>query len=74
MDDNKLTELFADEIRAQLSQLNSIAVPGFGTFSAEKSDEHIETDPASGQQRLCPPRIDIRFKPSVLLRKRIGDE
>lgn len=53
------------------SELNSVAVPGVGNFVAEKTDEQIETDPATGERRLLPPAIRMTFKPSVVLRKKL---
>lgn len=46
---------------------DSIAIPGFGTFSSVKTDEQIcETD---GKRMLMPPHIGLTFRPSVILRK-----
>lgn len=50
---------------------NSIAVPGFGRFSVVKDEEHISKDLTSGKTYLFPPRIDISFIPSELLKKAV---
>ncbi|MBO4945218.1 MAG: HU family DNA-binding protein [Muribaculaceae bacterium] len=52
--------------------LDTVAIPGFGNFMAEKEDEHIEMDPVSQQRTLMPPQIKVSFRPSVILRKRIN--
>lgn len=53
------------------SDLDSVAVPGFGTFKAEKSDEHIDIDDSTGKRTLFPPKISIEFQPSIVLRKKL---
>lgn len=54
------------------SELDSVAVPGFGTFSSVKTDESIVTDPATGERTLVPPAITMHFQPSVVLRKKLA--
>lgn len=50
-------------------ELDSVSIPGFGTFQPIKNDERIvEKD---GKQILVPPSIKVEFKPSVVLRKSI---
>lgn len=53
------------------SELDSVAIPGFGTFVTEKNDESIVTDEESGRRTLMPPCIKMRFQPSVVLRKKL---
>lgn len=60
-----LTQLIAD----RCAQLENIAIPGFGTFVALKTDEHIVTNPESKQRCLVPPQISVSFRPAVKLRK-----
>lgn len=54
------------------SDLDSVAVPGFGTFTAVKEDEKIIIDEQSGRRTLIPPCISMRFQPSVVLRKKFS--
>lgn len=49
---------------------DSVAIPGFGTFSAVKTDEYIDVD-EDGRRWLRPPHIDIAFRTSVVLRKKV---
>ena len=51
--------------------LDSVAIPGFGTFIPVKKSEYINTDPATGGTTLVPPRIDMTFKPGSRLKKSI---
>ena len=50
------------------SNLESVAIPGFGTFTPIKSDERIVKD-ADGKSFLLPPSIELKWRPSVMLRK-----
>ncbi len=49
-------------------ELDAVAIPGFGTFTPEKNDERIVTD-ANGKSFLLPPSIELKWRPSVMLRK-----
>lgn len=50
--------------------LDSVAIPGFGTFETIKHDEMIVEDVPTGKRMLLPPKIEVVFKPSVVLRKK----
>lgn len=52
--------------------LDSVAIPGFGTFTSEKRDEHVVTDPVDGSRTLMPPAIEMSFTASVVLRKKLA--
>lgn len=52
-------------------EIDSVAIPGFGTFVAEKKDEYISEADSDGKRYLMPPSISISFKTSVVLRKKI---
>ena len=66
-----LAEAFAAALRERLSMLESVAIPGFGTFATVKTDESIVTDAESGRRTLVPPSIRMIFQPSVVLRKKM---
>lgn len=51
--------------------LDAVAIPGFGTFTSTKTDEHIVSTP-DGKRALLPPAITVDFKSSVLLRKSLS--
>lgn len=51
-------------------EMDSVAIPGFGTFSPKKTEERLSEDSATGSRRLLPPRIDVEFNTSVVLRKK----
>lgn len=62
-----LTEIVGEEC----AQLNSIAIPGFGTFEPKKKLERIAVHPSSGQRMLVPPKISLSFRPSALLKQKV---
>lgn len=64
----------ASAVVTQCADLNTVAFPGFGNFSVEKHDEKIEIDSVTGKRMLLPPHIDMVFRQSVVLKKRLGNE
>lgn len=58
-------------VRESGSEMDSLAIPGFGTFQPVKTDESIVTAP-DGSRSLVPPSIKLTFKESVMLRKKFN--
>lgn len=52
-------------------ELDSVAVPGFGTFLPEKKAEEVVTA-SDGSRTLLPPAVTVAFKSSVILKKALG--
>ena len=48
-DVTKLLEAFTSIVTTRCSELDSIAIPGFGTFEPRKRNERIITNPANGK-------------------------
>ncbi|MCH5347111.1 MAG: HU family DNA-binding protein [Muribaculaceae bacterium] len=67
---SQLVEALVTTFSRTAADVDSIAIPGFGTFQPVKTMEHIDTLP-SGKQMLMPPSITMTFKESVLLRKKL---
>ena len=67
-----LTDAICKLLAETGSELDSIAIPGFGTFTTAKTDESVITDPATGKRTLMPPCIKMSFQPSVVLRKKLS--
>lgn len=67
----KLMDALVTTIKERCGELDSIAVPGFGTFEAKKKLERIVVNPGSGKRMLVPPKITLTFKPSTLLKTKI---
>lgn len=73
-DESDVTTLLEFMIRAikdYSSDLDSVAIPGFGTFKTEKSDEYLARDSETGERTLYPPKIEISFQPSIVMRKKL---
>lgn len=67
----KLLDALVTTIRERCGELDSIAVPSFGTFEAKKKLERIVVNPGTGKRMLVPPKITLTFKPSALLKTKL---
>lgn len=67
----KLLDALVTTIREKCGELDSIAVPSFGTFEAKKKLERIVVNPGTGKRMLVPPKITLTFKPSALLKTKL---
>ena len=56
----KLLDALVTTIRERCGELDSIAVPSFGTFEAKKKLERIVVNPGTGKRMLVPPKITSR--------------
>ncbi len=72
---DKQTQQFIDAftkiVCEQSAELNSIAIPSFGTFQAIKENEHVVRDLSTGQRLLVPPSITLKFTAATALNKKI---
>ncbi len=69
-----LVNALADNIKNAASELNAVAIPGFGRFEAIKKEEYVAVDRTDGQTKLFPPEITITFTPGSMLKKRLIHE
>lgn len=53
------------------ADLDSIAIPGFGSFEPRKKNERVTVHPSTGRRMLVPPKISLSFRPSALLKQKI---
>lgn len=67
----QLLDAFVNIIGEKCSQLDSIAIPGFGSFEPKKRLERVAVHPSSGRRLLLPPKITLSFRPSALLKQKI---
>ncbi|MBD5239106.1 MAG: HU family DNA-binding protein [Bacteroidales bacterium] len=71
--DKKSTQALIEGLQKAMIQYcgeeESVAIPGFGTFSAVKHPERISTDLSTGKTMLMPPEIIVEFQPASKLRK-----
>lgn len=66
-----MLEALSDVVRERCGDLDSIAIPGFGTFEAKKKNERVMVNPSNGKRMLVPPRISMNFKVSNVLKTRL---
>ena len=70
-DVNKLLEALANVLRTRCSELDSVFVPGFGTFEPKKRNERVIVHPSSGKRMLVPPKVVVGFKVSRVLKAKL---
>lgn len=70
-DIDALIEGFSIILRQHASEVDSVAIPSFGTFVAEKHQEEIVNDLSTGHRMLIPPEIALTFRPGAMLTKKI---
>lgn len=56
------------------ADLDSVAIPTFGTFRPVKHKEEVRADLSTGRQMLFPPEITLEFTPGAMLLKRLRHE
>ena len=71
-DINKLLEALGNVVVERCSELDSISVPRLGTIEAVKHNESIDIDPSTGKRTLMPPRVEMQFTISNVLKKRLN--
>ncbi len=64
-----MAEALTELLRNHLAQLDTIAIPGFGTFIPTKTDEYVATDANTGKRSLMPPSVIINFRAGSRLKK-----
>lgn len=60
-------------IKDRCADMDTIAIPGFGTFEPRKRLERINIHPTSGKRILIPPKISLTFKTSAVLKQKLKD-
>ncbi len=71
--DKKATEAllqgFVQAVKQHCSELDTVAIPGFGNFTAVKHDEKEVVDHSTGSRLLLPPEIEMTFRAAGKLRR-----
>ena len=70
-DVNKLMEAFVGVLRSRCSDMDSVSLPGFGTFEPKKRNERVMRSPSSGKRMLVPPKVVVGFKMSNVLKSKL---
>ena len=58
-------------VKERCSDLDTIAIPGFGSLEPKKRMERIAIHPSTGKRMLIPPKISVSFKQSALLKQKL---
>lgn len=66
-----LFSAFADIIKETLLSHDTVALPGFGTFTTSKTEERVIVDELTGKPQLVPPSVNVVFIPAIKLAKSV---
>ena len=67
----KLVDALAGVLRTRCGEMDSVAVPGFGTFEPKKRNERVMIHPSTGKRMLVPPKVVLNFKVSNVLKAKL---
>lgn len=67
---HSLSTALGELIAEHCANLDTVAIPQFGTFTGRKYDETVITT-ADGSGTLIPPKIIVEFSPGAMLKKAI---
>lgn len=70
-DVGKLVDALAGVMRTRCGELDSVVVPGFGTFEPKKRNERVMIHPSTGKRMLVPPKVVLGFKVSNVLKAKL---
>lgn len=70
-DVGKLVDALAGAMRTRCGELDSVVVPGFGTFEPKKRNERVMIHPSTGKRMLVPPKVVLGFKVSNVLKAKL---
>ena len=70
-DVGKLLDAFVGVLTARCSDMDSVHVPGFGSFEPKKRDERVMVHPSTGKRMLVPPKVVVGFKVSNVLKTKL---
>lgn len=73
-DIDALTEGLAVILQETCAELNTVAIPTFGSFDGVKKLEQESVDLSTGRRMLFPPEITIEFRPAGMLNKRLNQD
>ena len=68
----KIIDDFFESIISEIIKLNKIKISSFGTFSILNKKERIGRNPKTGVEKKIFSRKVVKFKPSLLLKKKIN--
>ena len=60
-------------ITSELANGHVISITNFGNLEVRKRNERVSVHPVTGKRMLLPPKMVVKFKPSVSLNNKIKD-
>jgi len=66
---DETTAIIIDE----LSKNNVVSILNFGTLEAKKRFERVSVHPNTGKKMLVPPKMVVKYKPSVTFNKKLKE-
>lgn len=66
-----LLKNFSEIILKHTSELDTLNIPPLGSFEGRFRNERMALHPASGKKLLVPPKVNIVFKPSAVLKLKV---
>ena len=73
-DVDALAKGLAKVFRESLAEMDSVAIPTFGTFTPAVRPDSVTTDLSTGKRVLLPPEVQLSFTPGAMLLKRLRHE
>lgn len=70
-DVDKLVDALAGILSARCGEMDSVYIPGFGTFEPKKRNERVMVNPTTGKRMLVPPKVVLGFKVSNVLKAKL---
>ncbi len=70
-DVDKLVDALAGILRTRCGEMDSVYIPGFGTFEPKKRNERVMVNPTTGKRMLVPPKVVLGFKVSNVLKAKL---
>lgn len=68
----KLLEAFAGVLQARCADMDTVTVPGFGSFEPRMRNERVLNIPSNGKRMLVPPKVVLGFKVSKVLKSKLN--
>ncbi len=61
-------------VRQSMADMDTIAIPTFGTFTPRVQPDAVSTDLSTGASIILPPEVVVEFTPGAMLVKRLRHE
>ncbi|MBD5231178.1 MAG: HU family DNA-binding protein [Muribaculaceae bacterium] len=69
-----LLETLVDTVASRCAEMDTVTLPGFGSFEPKKRMERVMVMPGTGRRMLMPPKLVLSFKPSAVLKQKLREQ